>query len=213
MKNTPYYLFLLLFLSILISCEKEITGNFGNPNAEKYISIKSISEYDTLEQTHIAEYELIKAEEIDTFWLRSYTHKDTIDSIKTEVDGKIQIKYITKDSTIYYNNSTKKARFIRFDTIRLNYYDQYSLIKVSIESNARWKASQITFSDLLASANQNLWAFPVNQYGGGNSVLRTKAMKGLIGINPRKSVTQFVLFPDSSVMFQFNFLRKGKLQP
>lgn len=214
MKKAPYLLLLCCIISILISCEKEITGNFGNPNTKKEISIQPImSEYDSLGKEHIADYELKIVEEKDTFWYRSYKRTDTISVTEVIINGETKKKYVTKDTIISYNDMTKKARFIRFDTIRLNYSDKYTEIRTLIETNAHWKASQITFSDLTSTSTQLLWAFPINQYGGGNSILRAKAMQGVLGVSFRRCVTQQLFFNDSTVLFQFNYLRYGKKTP
>lgn len=210
MKKARYYLLFFLALSIVAGCEKEITGNFGNPNAIKEISIKYVQEYDSLGNELLHEYSLVKVEEKDTFWLRSYKYKDTLSvEYKPSASGKIDTIYVTKDTLIYYNDIHKKAKYIRFDTIKLEYYNKYTEVRTLIESNAKWKASEIAYS---APSELPLWAFPINQYGSGTSLLRIRARPGLIGVVPRKCITQQAYFSDSTVLYQFNIIRKGMKQ-
>lgn len=217
MKHAHLFLFFLVAFSLFMGCEEKITGNFGNPDAVRVISVKDALEFDSLGTVLLNEYELTSVEEKDSFWLRSYKYKDTlsvkydtsyVDASKNEI-SKIDTIYTTKDTLLYYNDQ-KSGHFIRFDTIRLKYSDKETEVRFLIESNGKWKASEIAFSD---STTQALWAFPVNQYGGGDSYLRIKAKKGLPGSFVWKSVTQQVYTPDSSALFQFNIIRKGLKTP
>ncbi|MEG1546539.1 MAG: hypothetical protein RR371_04740, partial [Bacteroides sp.] len=203
MKKNIIIYSLFLTLPLLTSCKDEITGDFGNFGVKPQMSIESLCEYDSLGNEKIKEYKLKIAEEKDTFWLRSYKAQDTI---KTEIikDGAgipIDTIYTIKDKLVYYNDKSKKARFVRFDTVRLAYSDKGTEVKILIRSNAKWKASKVEKTDPKDPLDD--WLFATNMYGNGDSYLIDSALEGLTGRYISTSRTQQVYLTDSVVLYQF----------
>ncbi|MEG2514505.1 MAG: hypothetical protein RSA92_04145, partial [Bacteroidaceae bacterium] len=179
MKKNIIIYSLFLTLPLLTSCKDEITGDFGNFGVKPQMSIESLCEYDSLGNEKIKEYKLKIAEEKDTFWLRSYIVNDTLsrDSIKDDNGVLIKVEYKTKKREVFYNDMSKKARFVCFDTVRLAYSDKGTEVKILIRSNAKWKASKVEKTD--PEDPQDDWLFETNMFGNGDSYLIDNALAGL----------------------------------
>lgn len=191
MRNFFNFLLLLGGLVSLYACEEE-AKNPGDYNLKSELKVVDVSTKNRVDVS------LNILRSIDSTYVRFYERNDTMKNNGVPVVDENGKYIITKD-TVYYN-SRITAKFIELEKIILP--SPVDTIYISLESNSKWIAP-------MPSANGEVqWFFTQRLAGGGDGTV-------IAAVTRCKYYTrvaeQYILTPDSTVMYKLTFEQKSAL--
>lgn len=175
------------------SCSDDAT-NFGDCTIKSALEVTGV----TTKSGNELEFSVLR--EIDTTYVRFYTKKDTLKDENGDYILDDKGKYQIKDDTIYYKGNIT-ARFVEIAHMTLE--SPADTILISVGSNSKWNAP------MPSAGGKAQWFFTQRLAGGGDGTVVATVTRNRNSKRPVDAV-QYILTPDSTVMYQLTFSQKGE---
>ena len=193
MRNLFYVLLCFGCIISFYACEKEYT-NPGDFNIKADLKLTGI----VTRSGKLLPLNVLRS--IDTTYMRPSVKNDTARDANGEYMKDEFGKYIISKITTFYKSDIT-GKYLEIEPILFD--ARADTIDIMMESNSKWIASAPV------KGTQAAWYFQILSTGGGNGKATSRTVKNGSATRRLESVVQYILTPDSAVLYKLVFNQKG----